>query len=182
MAVAGAVWAANKTLLRIGGHLVVQQLAERLASIAEPVLIAAGERHLPPDLPFERIADARQGAGPLAGIVAALRVTEKPLAVAAGDMPNADPAVFQLLADMLEPGTDVVVPVDAHGLQPLHAVYAPSALRALETALEEDDVSLYSALGRVRVRTIGQEEWGPVEPTGRFALNVNTPTDLIELS
>ena len=171
---------AAKADLRLHGRLLVEQVAERLASIADPVLIAAGEQQLP-DLPFERIADVRRDAGPLAGIVAALRATEKPLAVVAGDMPNANPAVFELLANEGS-DADVVVPVDAHGLQPLHAIYSPSALGALAAALDEDDLSLHSALDRLRVRPVGREEWRLVEPTGRFAFNVNTPADLRQLS
>lgn len=170
-----------KTAIRVDGRLLVERVAEKLASIADPVLIAAGGRQLP-DLPFERIADARRDAGPLAGIVAALRATDRPLAVVAGDMTNVDPSLLRFLADLQDGDLDAVVPVDDHGLQPLHAVYAPSALTALESALNGDDLSLRSALGRLRVRTVEREEWGIVEPSGRFAANVNTPADLAELS
>ena len=171
---------ADKTGLRLNGGLLVERIAERLASIADPVLLAAGERRLP-DLPFERIADARHDAGPLAGIVAALRVTDKPLAVVAGDMPNADPSVFELLAGKLR-DADVVAPVDDHGLQPLHAIYAPSSLGALETALGNGELSILAALRHLRVRRVERKEWLDVESTGRFAFNVNTPEDLIELA
>ena len=177
---AGRRWGANKARLAIDGRLVVLQVAERLASIADPVLIAAGEQDLP-ELPFELIPDDRPDAGPLSGIVAALRATDRSgLVVVAGDMPHASPAVVALLASLrnLE---DAVVPVDDYGPQPLHALYARSALGPFEAALDTGEFSMRRALERLQVREVTRDEWGEADPSGRFAFNVNHPNDVREL-
>lgn len=170
----------DKALLEISGEPLVRRVSQRLSTVADPVLVAAGERDLP-ELPYERVHDARVGAGPLGGIVAALRSIDAPaLATVAVDMPHASPAVFSLLA-RLRTEADAVVPRDDHGLQPLHALYDASCLQPFEHALADEDFSMHSALARVRVREVTQEEWAAADPSGRFAFNINVAEDLAEI-
>jgi molybdopterin-guanine dinucleotide biosynthesis protein A len=177
---AGRRMGTDKTRLEIDGRPLVALVAERLATVADPVLIAGADRALPA-LPFARIDDARPNAGPLGGIVAALRAIDASLlAVVAADMPYVDPKVLSLLADVWD-GDDVVVPVDDHGRQPLHAVYARSARAPLESALDQGDLSLRNALQRLSVREVAKEEWSEVSPKSRFGVNLNEPSDLHEL-
>jgi molybdopterin-guanine dinucleotide biosynthesis protein A len=172
----------DKALIEIGGKPLVRLVAERLAECADPILLASGGSRKLGALPYEEIPDAAPGAGPIAGLVAALSASPHDLLVAAAvDMPFVSADVFRLLLE-LRAGEDAVVPVTGEGRQPLHALYHRSALPHLADALERGRYSLREALAGVDVREVGREEWGAIDPQGRFALNLNTKEDLRSLT
>lgn len=172
----------DKALIEIGGKPLVRLVAERVAECADPVLLASGAARRFESLPYEEITDAAPGAGPMSGLVSALSATPHDLVVAAAvDMPFVSADVFRLLLD-LRADEDVVVPVTREGRQPLHALYHRSALAPLTDALEGGRYGLRDALGGLEVREVGHEEWGAVDPQGRFALNLNTQEDLRSLT
>jgi molybdopterin-guanine dinucleotide biosynthesis protein A len=168
----------DKATLPFGGHPLVVAVAEILRSVAEPVFLAPGTPGRLGHTGYREVADTVPDGGPLPGIVAALRASPHPLlAVVAVDMPFASPAVFRLLASSRR-HEDALVPVTADGPQPLHAVYARGALPRLERALAEGDLSVQRAIRSLTTSLIGPDRWGPADPSGRFAVNLNRPEDL----
>ncbi|MGH2808311.1 MAG: molybdenum cofactor guanylyltransferase [Actinomycetota bacterium] len=164
----------DKALLDFEGEPLIVRVTRRLSEVADPVFVASGGRRYPVDL--EHIDDAAPDSGPLGGIVAGLRASPHGLlAVVAVDMPFASPSLFTHLAGR-HAGSNVVVPEDEHGLQPLHAVYSKTALPHLEQAVGRRDLSLLSVIDRLKNQVV--TEWETFDPTGRFALNVNEPGDL----
>src|SRR5918996_1835147 len=136
----------DKALIEIGGKPLVRLVAERVAECADPVLLASGASRRFGSLPYEEIADAAPGTGPLAGLVAALSASPHDLVVAAAvDMPFVSADIFRLLLD-LRANEDAVVPVTDDGRQPLHALYHRSALPYLAQALERGRYRLRDAL------------------------------------
>jgi molybdenum cofactor guanylyltransferase len=171
----------DKALVLFDGVPLLTRVAGRLAEVADPVLLASGTPgrfgSLGP-LPYREVPDEGPGSGPLAGLVAGLAASPHGLtAVVAVDLPFVAPALFRLLSE-LHDGQDAVVPVTDAGSQPLHAVYARSALASLRTSLEAGRLSVRAALERLDVREVGPGEWRAVDPAGRFALNLNRATDL----
>ena len=167
----------DKAALEVDGEPLAARVARVLAEACDEVLVASGDgtRLDRLDLGFPQVADATPGAGPLGGIVAGLERARHPLvAVVAVDMPNASAPLLRLLADAWS-GEDAVVPVSARGPEPLHAVYARTAAPACRRRLEGLDRSVVGALGELRVRYVGEDEWRTADPEGRFALNLNTP-------
>jgi molybdopterin-guanine dinucleotide biosynthesis protein A len=161
----------DKALIEIDGEPMFVRAARSLAQVADPVVLARGDRPLP-GTDWTQIADERAGAGPLGGLVAALRWSPHELLIAvAVDMPYASPAVFQRCVEIWG-GQDAVVPITEDGMQPLHALYARSALGPFGACLRADRLSLREALDELNVLTV------EVDVTDRFALNVNTPHDL----
>jgi molybdopterin-guanine dinucleotide biosynthesis protein A len=172
----------EKALLRVDGRPLVSLVAARLSEACHPVLVAPGTPGRLGPLAYHQIADAVAGAGPLGGLVAALEASPHPLlAAVAVDMPFVSPQLLSFLA-ALHTGEDAVVPVTGGGRQPLHAVYSASALPALREALSAGVLSLRAVLGELRVRVVGEPEWGLVTPTARFAVNLNFPADMRELA
>jgi molybdopterin-guanine dinucleotide biosynthesis protein A len=168
----------DKALLELDGRPLVLRVAERLSRVAHPVLLAPGTAGRLGDLGYPEVADALPGRGPLGGLVAGLEASPHELTAVAGvDLPFASPEVLAFLAS-LHRGEDAVVPVTASGPQPLHAVFARSALPALRGALEEGRLALRDALAGLRIREVGEGEWRVVDPDGTFALNLNTSEDL----
>jgi molybdopterin-guanine dinucleotide biosynthesis protein A len=171
----------DKALIEVDGRPLFRHVAEVLEHLARPVFIAPGTAGRLGEVGYPNLSDAVRGGGPLAGIVAALRASPHDLlAVVAVDMPFANADVLRLLGGLIE-GFDAAVPVTADGPQPLHAVYARSALPALERALVDGSLSVRAALSTLNVREVGPDEWKPADPTGRFALNLNRPDDMAKI-
>lgn len=168
----------DKALIEVDGVPLFALVAERLASVAWPVFLAPGSTGRLGEVGYPNLADAAPSSGPLGGIVAALRASPHRLvAVLAVDLPFASEAVIHLLAERID-AADAAVPVTSEGPQPLHAVFARSALPTLERALVDGTRSVLGALERLSVRWVERDEWRGADPSGRFAFNVNLPEDL----
>lgn len=168
----------DKALIEVRGRALVDVIAERLDEVADPVLLAPGRTGRLGRRGRPEVADVVPDGGPLAAIVAALEASPHLLvAVVAVDMPHANPSVLKLLAE-LHDGEDVVVPLTATGREPLHAVYARAALPALRGALDAGRLGMRAVLDELVVRDVGANQWGPLDPTGRFAVNLNRAEDL----
>ena len=116
------------------------------------------------------------GGGPLAGVAAGVGwVATRLVAVVAGDMPYAGPALVRLVAALRTAPAEVgaVVAVDEHGVaNPLLAAYRVDALRAaLPTPAAGRPAKLLLDVAHVEMLVTG--------PAGR---DVDTPADLEDLA
>jgi molybdopterin-guanine dinucleotide biosynthesis protein A len=111
---------------------------------------------------------------PLAGIVAALRQTGRPLVVLGCDFPFVPPALLRALADAPEP---LVVPAPGGEPQPLVARWTPALLPALEVALAGEE-PLRRTVGALSPRLLDDAELARFGDPARVSFNVNTPADL----
>jgi molybdopterin-guanine dinucleotide biosynthesis protein A len=176
----------DKALWMVRGEPLVIRVARRLSSVADPVLLAPGTPgRLRSTMGWPQVADERpeseSDAGPLGGLAGALAASPHDLlAAVAVDMPFASPALFRLLAELRQ-DEDAVVPRTGAGPEPLHAVYATSALPAIRRALAEGRFALRSMLDRLSVRVVDEDEWRPADPEGRFAINLNRMEDAAAL-
>lgn len=170
----------DKAMIDAGGVTLLQRAVDRLGEVCDPVLIAPGG--LPLAVEGRRtVADALPGAGPLAGLVAALRCSPHPLlAVVAVDLPWLDPRLIRLLAARIG-DRDVALCESPRGIEPLQAVYARSALPAAEAALHSPDRSLRSLVERLRTVRVTETERRAAGIQEGFARNINTPADLADL-
>jgi molybdopterin-guanine dinucleotide biosynthesis protein A len=163
-----------KAALIVDGQPLLDRAIERIHPMAAAVILAHGVNPAQRDGCIS-VADASPGRGPLGGIVAALDASPHPrCAVIAVDMPDFDAPLLQKLSARLK-RVDAVVPVDDRGFQPLHAVYARSALQALRATLDSRDVSVHHALSRLRVRYVSASALGA---RAGFARNLNAPEDV----
>lgn len=171
----------DKAKLIFEGMTLLERALTRLDEVCDPVLIASGDVPLPLAGRLV-VADAVPGAGPLSGLLAALRVSPHCLlAVVAVDLPWVDPRLIELLASSIS-GHDVAVCETAHGIEPLHAVYSTSLLEMAEAALAGPDRSLRSLIERSRALRLSESEWRAAGIADSFSRNVNTPEDFEEVS
>jgi molybdopterin-guanine dinucleotide biosynthesis protein A len=171
----------EKSLIAVEGRPLVLHVAGLLELACEPVLLAPGRPGRLGPLGYPEVEDLVPDSGPLGGVAAGLAASPHPLvAVSAVDLPFASPALFTLLATLHE-GEDAVVPRIGSRLEPLHAVYGTSALPALRDALGRGTLSVTAVLSDLRVRWVDRKEWTRADPSGRFAVNVNTVDDLEHL-
>jgi molybdenum cofactor guanylyltransferase len=172
----------DKATIEVGGVTLLERAVTRLREVCDPVLIAPGDVTLPAAGAYVFVVDAMPGAGPLAGLVAALRAApHRLLAVVAVDLPWLDPALIRLLAGRIG-AYDVALSETDRGVEPLHAVYARSALPTAESVLRGPDRSLRSLIDGLHTVRVMPAEWRAAGISERFSRNVNTPADLAELS
>jgi len=170
----------DKALLPFLGRPLILRVVERLAALADEVIVTTNQ---PADYAFLGLplfADLQPGRGALGGLYTALDAAKQPLvAVAACDMPFASRALFEYERDLLlETDVDVVIPSSAEGLEPLHAVYRRAAcLPAIEDALEAGEWKLIAWHPQVKVRTLTPAETARRDPQGLAFLNLNTPEE-----
>lgn len=160
-----ALWLRQARVLREAGAGVVGVVRQR-----EQAPLA-----LPPDIHLWH--DAVIGAGPLAGLHAALTAGETEwLAVLATDMPRIDAGWFHWLGTFCRPGCGAMAR-PAAGHEPLAAIYPRAALGEVTRRLEGGQRSLHPladaliAAGRLTSVTLPATEFWRVA-------NWNTPTEI----
>lgn len=171
----------DKAALIFEGTTLLQRALARLDEICDPVLVAPGDSSL--TVAGRRsVVDAIPGAGPISGLVAALRASPHRLvAVVAVDLPWIDKRLIGMLAARIG-DCDVAVCESARGVEPLHAVYSTSMLGVAEAALAGEDRSLRHLIERSRAVRLPEKEWRSAGISDRFMVNINTPGDLAQLS
>jgi molybdenum cofactor guanylyltransferase len=164
---------AKPTAELAGRPLISYPLAALAAAGLQAVIVAKPDTDLLP-LDANVLTEPEQPVHPLAGIVAALRQTDRPLVVIGCDFPFVPPALLRTLAGAPEP---LVVPAPGGELQPLVARWTPALLPALEAALDREE-PLRRTVAALSPRLLDDAELAPFGDPARVFFNVNTPADL----
>jgi len=138
-----------KALEPLAGRAFAERVAAALEAVAGEVVLLGGGP-VPPALAGRvRLADAPEAAGPLAGLLAALRARrDRAWLVAACDQPFLTAAACRWLAGERAPDRVAVLPrADARRVHPFPGIYEPGALPVLE-ALAASGVLSLQPLGR----------------------------------
>ncbi len=138
-----------------------------------PVVVVGAPRDLDHEVAWT--SEDPPGGGPFAAVLAGVRLVRTPLvAVVAGDMPDAAPALVRLIevADAAGPEVEAAVAVDDEGVpNPLLAVYRTGA------------VARYASrpTAGVPARTLLELAHVEVQVPGAASRDVDTPADLATL-
>jgi len=172
----------DKALLALddGGEALVTQQVRRLGAIFARVILSAGDAARYAGVGVPVAVDRFPGAGPLAGIAAALEAAETDWAFCcAVDMPFvSEPLVRHMAGLALAGGHDIVVPRGEKGAEPLHAAYARSCRARFEERLRAGRNKVDAAFEGLRVRFVEPDEVARFDAGRRSFVNVNTPEDL----
>lgn len=163
-----------KQMLQVGDRFLIDFVLEPLRSIGPPALIGAGP--VPDHLEdLERIADADGAAGPLAGVLGALRSDPgSTWLIVACDQPwVTETAIDWLLAQRI-PGAAAVMPRDSSRVQPFPGIYEPGFATVARDADRGTAISALAGDPRVHSRRIPPE-------IGTAWASVNRPEDLRRL-
>lgn len=169
----------DKALLPLDGEPLIRRTARLLEPMFERVVVVSNSEEVAQAARIARLTDAQRDKGPLAGIEAALLHFDEPTFIVACDLPflNADFIRFQLAKWRDE--LDALVPQSAHGVEPLHAIWSPSCLPAIQQALRaERPPSLRRVLGELRVEAISSDEVRRFDSTFGLFENWNSPDDV----
>lgn len=169
----------EKALLELSGELLVRRIARVLEPIFPRVVVVTNSAEVARAAQLPAVADAHLNKGPLAGIEAALLYFQTSTFIVACDLPhlNADFVRFQIEGWREE--LDALVPLSEQGLEPLHAVWAPSCLTSIQNALKEErPPSLRRVLSELNVGEIALEQARRFDAHLRFFENWNRPEDV----
>ena len=179
---------ARKALIEVGGRAILDRQLDVLRPRAQRIAAVLAPADDDTAFTARGLAIARDpvaGAGPLAGLAAALVwAVGDPLLALACDMPLIDGAVVDLVAARARGGADLAVPI-AHGrAQPLCACYGARCRALVDAALAAGNLRLASLPDAARasgltVEEIDESEIRTVDPELRSFANINQPTDRI---
>jgi molybdopterin-guanine dinucleotide biosynthesis protein A len=176
----------DKALLRIGSRALLEIVADRLTPLGGELFVIASQRPEYRELGFHVVPDLSPGSGSLGGIYTALSAarTERCLIVGC-DMPFLNQALLRYMC-RLPFDYDVLVPVlgserSAQGggrtYETLHAIYARSALPAIERRIQRGEFKIADLLGDVHTQEIDEATVRCFDPELRSFFNANTPDD-----
>lgn len=163
-----------KGLELVGGARIADRVMAALGEVAiEVILVGAGPAVAGAFPGLRTVPDESPGAGPLGGVVAALRATGRDTLVVAWDMPFVE-AVH--LWPLVEAGSDAeAVAWEVGGrVEPLCALYRAGAAEKLAAAFAAGERSPLEALRRLRVHLVRRAASGGPSPF----TSVNTPEQL----
>lgn len=165
----------HKALLEVDGSMLLDTVA-RAGEGFEVRILSANDPAIPTPEGFVRCEDVYPGCGPMAGIHAALLMTDcDALVVAPCDAPNYCRELAEYLAAQYEPALDALVLVDEDGReQPLTGVYGRSCLTVLEEHLKTGRLKMMRMLQEMHLKKLAL----PKHLNRRIFENLNTPEEL----
>jgi len=165
----------EKAFLPWGDGTLIEQVVETLRPLVDELIVAVKDAQRFLSLNVRVVEDLVPDAHALGGLYTGLRAASHEWCfVCSCDAPFLNPDLIRFLAEQVD-GYDLVVPKTRQGLQPLHAIYATSALPAIEDQLRQRQWALSELVGRLRARVVEAEELRRVDPTGLGFFNLNTP-------
>ncbi len=173
----------DKALKPFLGRPLIQHVLERVAPVADELLVTTNRPEAYAFLGLPLFSDLKPGRGPLGGLYTALVSAKNPsVAVVACDMPFASAALLAAgAAILLREAADVVIAETDEGYEPLHAVYRrETCIPAIESAIASDQWRMIGWFPDVRVLKLAQGQLRPFDPEGLAFWNLNTPEEFAE--
>ena len=163
-----------KALLTLEGRTFLQRLTGALEDFPH-LYLSANDPALARDFPGTAVADCYVGAGPLAGLHAALSASHWPyLFCVPCDLPLLPASLAQPMLDAFPEGCDALVCVGGTGQRhPLCGIYARTALPALEEQLMVGKFRVQDLLSRLRCTWFDASAW----VDDKVFTNLNTQED-----
>ncbi|MEA2082732.1 MAG: molybdenum cofactor guanylyltransferase [Thermodesulfobacteriota bacterium] len=168
----------NKALAELNGRTLIEHAAEILNQLFYNRLLVTTTPDVYGFLGWLEIGDTFVGAGPLAGIHAALKqIRTRRAFITACDMPFPDAGLIRYLCDL--PGEwDVVLPWPDSGPEPLFAVYSRDIVSVVEKKLIKHEKKVGLLFEDLRVRRVTGDEIFSVAQKNNTFHNVNRPEDM----
>lgn len=168
----------DKALLPWAGSTLLDDAVARMRLACADVRILCGPVPRYADRGLPLVTDTIDGAGPLAGLEAALAAAGgRPVLLLGVDLPFVTAGTLEFLLGRLD-GADAAVPTPEQMPQPLCAAYAPSCLPAVHSRLAAGERRMTSFWPDVEVRRIPSADFRPFGDSRDLFRNLNTPEDL----
>jgi molybdopterin-guanine dinucleotide biosynthesis protein A len=173
----------DKALIPFLGKPLIQRVMERVAMLADEILVTTNNPEAFGFLQVPLVMDILPGTGALGGLYTALYAAAQPLvAVVACDMPFVNSQILSAARHLLEEtSADVAIARTEEGFEPFHAVYRREAcLAAVRLALAAGERKLISWFPAVQVALLPTEIITRCDPQQLAFWNLNTPQELAQ--
>jgi molybdopterin-guanine dinucleotide biosynthesis protein A len=170
----------DKALLEIDDKPIIERVLEAFRARFDQIALVGDrpERFAEYELPV--IPDIYPGS-PLGGIYTGLyHARTEYIFVSSCDIPFPNVEIISHLCSLIN-GFDAVVPVVAHGYEPLFAVYSKTCLGPIRTSLESGNRCAYAYYPQVRIREVPREELAHLDRQGNAFLAINTPEEYVNI-
>ena len=175
----------DKASIEFEGVTLLQRTVTAAAEVAsEVVLVRAPGQVLPSvsaSCPIVTVEDAVAGEGPLYGMATGLAAAHGAHCLLLGvDMPFLQPALLQLLVEMLRSGDGArwVLPIAEERPQPLCSAMARDALPVLHAHIEAGDRAPMAVAADLGMLRLSEDVWRAADPRGLSFVDVDTPEAL----
>lgn len=171
----------DKALVPFLGKPLITRVIERLAPIANELIVTTNRPEAYQFLNLPLFQDLIPGRGALGGLYTALSAATQPLAaIVACDMPFISPELLAAERDLLiEKMADAVVPHLGGGVEPFHAVYRCAAcLPRIKAAIDADKWRVDAWFSRAHIVLMRKNQIEAFDPDLSSFMNVNTPEEL----
>ena len=164
----------DKAFLTLEGIPMIEHVLRTLRTIFPRTIIVTNNPSAYVVYDAVIVTDAVKKQCPLAGIYSGLlSSTDEYNFVAACDMPLLNPGLISYMTGLVE-DHDIVVPMIAERVEPLHAIYSKRLLPIIRKRLEGDDRRVRGIYGEARVRYVTEQEIDRFDPERRSFRNLNT--------
>jgi molybdopterin-guanine dinucleotide biosynthesis protein A len=168
----------EKGLLHFGEHSLIELIVNKLAPLFENLYLIVNRKEPYCRLGIPLIEDICPSRGPLGAIYTGLRESKGKAFFCGCDMPfiNVD-----LVRSMMKAAHchDVVIPRLRGLCEPLHAIYSPTCIEAMEEEIEKGSSRVVSFFPRMRIYYM-EKEIVDIDPQGLSFFNINTPDDYMK--
>jgi len=172
----------NKALLEIGGRRIIDAIVAVLGRIFHEVIVVTNKGTEFEFLGLPMFGDLKPNHGALGGLYTGLQVcSESHGFLVACDMPFLDERIIRHMVSLVGEH-DVVVPRISGHLEPLHAIYSRRCIPYIESLMEKANPKITGFFADVDLLEVPEADLARIDPSLRFALNVNTPEDLEKAS
>lgn len=171
----------EKPLRVLRGMSLLQHSIERVAPLADEILVSAGARELevPPPAVVVHDPPEYQGDGPLAGVLGGLRMAAHPKSiVTACDLPNVPSRLLAGLLNALEFADAAWCEHDGHPEPLIVALKTAPARDAIELALEHEQKKVMPVWESLPHYIFDEQALADLEPLEHVFANINTMEDL----
>jgi molybdopterin-guanine dinucleotide biosynthesis protein A len=168
----------NKALALVDGKPMIACAIDILEDIFSEHLLVTNSPEEYSFTGWDTTPDIYPGAGPLAGIHAALaKVKSQKIFVVGCDMPFLNPEVICFICDKYN-GDDIIIPETEHGLEPLHGLYHKNCLEPISSNLQAQQRRLHFFFKEMQTTIIPWQEMRKLDPGQTSFRNINFQHDL----
>src|SRR5277367_1946225 len=164
----------DKALLELDGEALIVRVTRLLESLADGCAVIGDCIRLE-GLALRIIGDEYPGAGPLGGIVTALKASSAEWnLIVACDLPYLKREWLEILIGRaVQSDAAAVVPMNERRAEPLCAMYRKRAETSIRAALERGTRKVTDGLADVRIEFIEPGEWKGFDSHGLLFKNMN---------
>ena len=170
----------DKAFITLDGIPLIERVLRTLRAVFPRIIIVTNDPASYVSCDAVVVTDAVDKQGPLTGIYSGLLHSwDDYNFVVACDMPFLKPGLITYMAGLAQ-GQDIVAPMAAGYLEPLHAFYHRRLLPVIEERLRQDARTIRGIYREADVRYVTDEELGIYDPERRSFKNLNTPEEYKE--